>query len=438
MDEPPQPSESLPPTTPPELREPGFLSRIRRHAIDLTPLRVSKDLRRLVVGQAVSEFGTQITFVAVPVQVYEITRSPLAVGLLALFEAVPLLVLPIIGGAIADALERRKLLIWAHIGMVSLSIALAANAMLASPHLWVLYAFSFVWAAAYSLYSPAIRAWPARLVGPGLIPSVMALDVTYYSSAAIAGPVIAGVLIAKTGYTSAYVLDAISYAAVVVAVFLMAPSPPAHEGAEVGWASIREGFRFLRGKPVLQGSFWIDLNAMIFGLPEALFPAVVLDRLGAGTAMVGVFYAAHAVGSLLGALVSGRAKHVRRQGLACSVAVVAWGLAIAGFGLSRTVWLALGFLALAGASDFVSGIYRTAILLRVTPDEMRGRLEGISLAVVATGPSLGNLEAGALATVTSVPFSIVSGGVLCVIGVGVLGVVLPAFRRYVAPVGEDA
>jgi MFS family permease len=437
MDEQPPPSELLPPTAPPELREPGFLSRIRRHAIDLTPLRISKDLRRLVTGQAISEFGTQITGVAIPVQVYEITRSPLAVGLLSLFEAVPLLVLPIVGGAIADAVERRKLLIWAHIGMATLSIVLAANAALPTPHLWVLYAVSFLWVSGYSLYSPAIRAWPARLVGPDLIPSVMALDVTYYSSAAIAGPAIAGVLIATAGYPSAYVLDAISYAAVVVAVFLMAPSPPAHEGAEVGWASIKEGFRFLRGKPVLQGSFWIDLNAMIFGLPEALFPAFVLDRLGAGTALVGVFYAAPAVGSLLGALVSGRAKHVRRQGIACSIAVVAWGLAIVGFGLSRTAWLAIGFLALAGASDFVSGIYRTAILVRATPDEMRGRLEGISLTVVATGPSLGNLEAGALATVTTVPFSIVSGGVLCVLGVGVLALVLPAFRRYVAPIGDD-
>jgi MFS family permease len=437
MDEPP-PSESLPPSTPPELRTPGFLARIRRHAIDLTPLRVSKDLGRLVVGQAVSEFGTQITAVAVPVQVYEITRSSLAVGLLALFEAVPLLVLPIIGGAIADALERRRLLIWAHVLMALLSIALAANAALATPHLWVLYAFSFVWVSAYSLYSPAIRAWPARLVGPDLIPSVMALDVTYYSSASIAGPIVAGVLIASLGYPSAYLLDAVSYAAVVVAVFLMAPSPPAHEGAEVTWSSIKQGFRFLRGKPVVQGSFWIDLIAMIFGLPEALFPAFVLDRLRAGTAMVGVFYAAPAVGSLVGALVSGRAKHVRRQGLACSIAVVAWGLAIGGFGLSRTAWLAIGFLALAGASDFVSGIYRTAILVRATPDEMRGRLEGISLAVVATGPSLGNLEAGALATLTSVPFSIVSGGVLCVVGVGVLGLVLPAFRRYVVPFGDDA
>jgi MFS family permease len=438
MDEQPPPSELLPPTTPPELREPGFLSRIRRHAIDLTPLRASKDLRRLLVGQAISEFGTQITFVAIPLQVYEITRSPLAVGLLGLFESVPLVVLPIVGGAIADALERRRLLMWAHVGMASLSIALAANAALARPHLWVLYAVSFTWAAAYSLYSPAIRAWPARLVGPDLIPSVMALDVTYYSSASIAGPILGAVLIATTGFSSAYVLDAASYAAVVIAIFLMAPSPPAHDQTGMGWTSIKDGFRFLRGKPVLQGSFWIDLNAMIFGLPEALFPAFVLDRLGAGTALVGVFYAAPAVGSLIGALVSGRAKHVRRQGIACSIAVVAWGLAIVGFGLSRTAWLAIGFLALAGMSDFVSGIYRTAILVRATPDEMRGRLEGISLAVVATGPSLGNLEAGALASLTSVPFSVVSGGVVCVLGVGVMSVLLPAFRRYVAPIDDDA
>jgi MFS family permease len=398
--------------------------------MDFTPLTVSPDFRRLFLGQAISEFGTQITFVAVPFQVYFITRSTAMVGLLALFEAIPLVVLPVVGGAIADAVERRTMLIVAHALTAVLSIGLVVNALLPHPRVWILFAFSFLSASAYSLYSPALRAWPARLLTPDLYTSALALEVVYYQSAALTGPVVAGVLIATFGVEYAYALDAVSYLAVIVALARMHPSPPTAKHLSIGWSAIAEGLRFLRGKQVLQGTFWIDLNAMIFGLPVALYPAFVLDVLHASPAVLGLLYSAEALGALLVALFSGRAKHVRRQGLVTIIACMCWGAGIVGFGLSPTLWVALVFLMLASASDMVSGLYRDAILKTVTPDEMRGRLEGISLSVVGTEPPLGNGEAGLLASVTSVRFSIVSGGVACILGAGLLALLLPHYRRY--------
>jgi MFS family permease len=424
------PEDELPPPVPPEARHPGWIGRFRGHGMDLTPLRTSPDFRKLFAGQAISEFGTQITFVAVPFQVYDLTGSTAMVGLLALCEAIPLVVLPIVGGAIADAVERKRFLMIAQAVTAMLSIALAVNAFLPDPQLWVLFAFSFLWASAYSLYSPAFRAWPARLLTPDLYTSALALEVVYYQSAALTGPVLAGVLIASVGVGWAYVLDSASTVAVILALGGMRPSPPTAERASVGWSTIRDGLRFLRGKQVLQGTFWIDLNAMIFGLPVALYPAFVLDVLDRSPAVLGLLYSAEALGSLLVAMLSGRAKHVRRQGLVTIVACMCWGAGIIGFGLAGTLWVALVFLMLASASDMVSGLYRDAILKTATPDEMRGRLEGISLAVVGTGPSLGNAEAGLLASVTGVRFSIVSGGVACILGAGLLAVVLPRYRRY--------
>jgi MFS family permease len=425
--------EELPPPVPPEARHPGWVGRLRRHRIDLTPLRVSADFRRLFLGQAISEFGTQIAFVALPYQVYVITGSTAMVGLLALSEAVPLVALPIVGGAIADAVERRRFLMMMQTVTALLSIALAVNAVLPSPHVWVLFAFSFLSASAYSLYSPAFRAWPARLLTPDLYTSATALEVVYYQSAALTGPALAGVLIASFGVEWAYILDAVSFLAVVVALAGMRPSPPTAERLSVGWSAIRDGLRFLRGNQVLQGAFLIDLNAMIFGIPVALYPAFVLDVLDASPSVLGLLYSAEALGSLLVALLSGRAKHVRRQGLVTFVACACWGAGVIGFGLSPTLWVAIAFLVLASASDMVSGLYRDAIVKTVTPDERRGRLEGVGLAVWGTGPSLGNAEAGLVASFTSVRFSIVSGGIACMVGAGVLALLLPRYRRYEAP-----
>ncbi len=430
IDLPGGPEDELPPPFPPEARPPGRIGRLREHRIDLTPLRVSRDFRRLFVGQAISEFGTQISFVAVQYHVYVLTGSTAMVGLLALVEAVPLVVLPVVGGAIADAVERRRFLVVAQALTAALSAALALNAFLPEPRVWVYFVFAFLSVSAYSLYSPAFRAWPARLLTPDLYTSATALEVVYYQTAALTGPALAGVLIVWPGVGWAFVVDAVSYLAVVVALLGVAPSPPTAGRLTIGLSAITDGFRLLRTNQILQGAFLIDLNAMIFGIPVALYPAFVLDVLDASPAVLGLLYSAEALGSLLVALLSGRAKHVRRQGLVTIVACTCWGAGVIGFGLAPTLWAAIAFLVLASASDMVSGLYRDAIVKTVTPDEMRGRLEGIGLAVWGTGPSIGNAEAGLLAAVTSVRFSIVSGGLACIAGAGVLALALPRYLRY--------
>jgi hypothetical protein len=243
------------------------------------------------------------------------------------------------------------------------------------------------------------------------------------------GPVVAGLLLVAIEPAGAFVFDAVTFLVVIATAVAMRPSPPAHDAPEVSWSAIVDGFRFLKGKRTVQSVFAIDLNAMIFGFPLALFPAMV-ERLGHGPGALGLLYAAPAFGAFLATAFSGRAKHVRRQGRAIMLAVVVWGGAIVVFGLSRWLWLSLAMLAVAGAGDMVSGIFRMSILQTAVTDAMRGRLDGIGMAVWATGPSLGEVESGVVASLTSVPFSVVSGGLLCIAGVGVLALIAPGFARY--------
>lgn len=428
----------LPPPVPPELASPGLLARLRGHVIDVSPLRESRQFRLLWIGETVSDLGSEITAVAVPYQVFRITHSSLDVGLLALCELLPLAILPLVGGAIADAVDRRGLIRLTYSILPLLSLALAANAHLARPHLWALYVFATLSASGYALYSPAVRSLPLLLFERERYPAVEALTSAYYSTVALAGPALAGLLLAWIGLTGAYLFDAATFLLALATASMLGPTPKVEESARAGLRSIIEGLRFLKGKPVLQSTFTVDLNAMIFGFPTALFPAVA-DRLGGAHAaeVLGVLYAAPYAGSTIVTLLSGRARHIRRQGLAVEVAVAAWGTALVGFGLSSHLWLALLFLALAGGADMWSGIFRTSIGQSLVPDAMRGRLSGIELAVVASGPSLGNVEAGVVASLVSVPFSIVSGGVLCVAGVGLLHLLVPQFHRYDATAPVD-
>jgi MFS family permease len=431
-DEPKEAPRREPPSEPLDVEVPGLpgttvWARVRALVVDVTPLRRSKQFRLLWIGQSISDVGSRVTMVALPFQMYAVTHSTLAVGLIGLCELVPLLILPVVGGALADSMDRRRLLLAAHVGMMALCGVLALNGR--AGHVWVLYVVAGLAAAAYSLYSPAMRSLVPRFVDPKLLPSAMALTGAYGSFGSLVGPVLGGVLIGAFGLTTAYLVDLGSFAWAFVMLAAMEPVPPHADAGRVGLESIREGLRFLRGRRVLQSTFTFDLNAMIFGMPMALFPAVA-DRLGGGPRVVGLLFAAPYAGSFVVNLLSGRARHVRRQGLAVQVAIVMWGLAIVGFGLSNLLWLSLVTLAVAGGSDEWSAIFRSTILQTVTPETMRGRLSGIELAVVASGPALGDLEAGALASVTSVPFSIVAGGALCVAGVGVLALLAPEFARY--------
>jgi MFS family permease len=414
---------------PPEIETPGLLARAGRLVIDLAPLRTSRQFRLLWTGESVANIGAHITDVAVAFQVYEITRSPLAVGLIALCQLVPLLTLSVVGGTIADRADRRSLLRWTYVLFPVLSGVLAVNALLPKPQLWVLYAVATFFAAGYALYSPAARSAPPLFFPKEELPAVFALSSISHSFGALLGPAVGGLLIATIGLAGTYLLDVATGLFALGMVALMRPIPRTREEHPRFLDSLRDGVRFLKGKPVVQSTFTFDLNAMIFGFPTSLFPAMA-ERIGGGPGVLGLLYAAPNAGALLITLVSGRARHVRRQGVAVILSIVAWGLFLIVFGLSTTLWVSLLMLGAAGAADMWSGIFRTSIVQTIVPDEMRGRLSGIELAVVATGPALGDLEAGVVASLVSVPFSVVSGGVACIVGVAILNARFPQFARY--------
>lgn len=398
--------------------------------MDLTPLKTSRDYRLLWLGSGISFIGTQLTFVAIPFQVYKITGSTLAVGITALFELIPLLFLSLVGGAIADAVERRKLLLITDSLLAMNSLILALHAASDSPRVWILYALAAADAGLYALGSPGLRSATPRLLPPEQLPAAAALTGAVQNLGAIAGPMLAGTLIAVIGLPWTFGIDVFSYLASIVCVYLIAPIPPVPDADRVSARSILDGVRFLKGRKVLQGSFVVDINAMVFGMPTALFPAFALQRFGGGPEVVGLLYAAPSAGALLASLVSGWTGRVRKQGLTIYVAVIFWGGSLAAFGLSGSLPLAVFFLAVAGGADEVSAIFRDTILQTVAPKHMLGRLSGLELAVVASGPSLGNLEAGAVASLTSLGFAVVSGGFLCIAGVGVMALLMPEFARY--------
>jgi MFS family permease len=409
----------------------GLLARMRAHLMDFTPLRQSRDFRLLFLGKAVSDLGDVVVDVVVPFQVFHITHSTLAVGMLGLCQLLPVFAFPILGGAVADALERRRLTIVTHSLLAAMSVLMAVNASLSQPMLWPLYVFSTLSAAMWTFNEPAISTWPARLLPAELLPSSNALGSGFHTLAHVGAPLVASGLLVTVGASGAFVFDVASFLVVILAVWRMQPSPPSDEEASVSWAAIVEGFRFLKGKRTIQSVFAIDLNAMIFGFPMALFPAIAAKLShGSGAGALGMLYSAIAVGAFLATAFSGKAKHVRWQGRAIMLAVVVWGGAIVVFGLSHVLWLSLAMLAIAGGADMVSGIFRQTILQTAVEDRLRGRLDGMGMAVWASGPALGDVEAGVVAYFTTVPFAVVSGGLLCIAGVGILRLLAPGFARY--------
>ncbi|MDP9343262.1 MAG: MFS transporter [Actinomycetota bacterium] len=423
------PSPPAPPPVP-EIARPGALMRLRSYLVDLTPLRTSRQFRLLWMGQSVSDIGTLgITWVAIPFQVYALTRSPFAVGLVALFELVPVLALGLVGGAIADAVDRRKLLLWANLGQAAAAALLALNARPSLDHLWVVYVLASVQAALSAVARPAFDSTIPRLVPKELLPSAIATYVVAGTFGFLVGPLLGGSIIAAFGLAVAYLVDAGTFVWALAFVAAMAPVPPHHESGPPSLRSIREGLRFAAGHRVLLGTFLADLVGQIGGMPQALFPAVAL-RLGGGPRTLGLLFSAGATGSFLVNLFGGRGKHVRRQGAVILVATAVWGAGIVGFGLATTLWLALVCLAVASGADMLSGIFRMAIPAAVVPDRLRGRVSGIGLIVVDVGPALGNLEAGAVGSLVGVPFSIVSGGLACIAGAAILAAALPAFTLY--------
>jgi MFS family permease len=400
-----------------------------RFAIDLSPIRDYPHFRRLWIGQSISFLGGEITIVAMPFQVYELTHSTLVLGLFSLTQLVPLLTLTAIGGAFADARDRRRLLLVTETAEALAVGGLAVNAALPHPSLVVLFALATVASSCFSVGVSAMRALPARLVPEEAFVAASALDGIYYGIGGIAGPAVAGLLIKFVGLTSVYAIDSVSFVASLVAISGLPPMPPLDEATAPGLRAIREAFGFLISKKAMLGFFLVDTNAMVFGMPIALFPAIADRRFGDAT-LVGYLYAAPAAGALVASLASGWASHARRQGVVVVVAASAWGGAIALFAFVDRLWLALLLVGLAGLADQISAIFRNAMLLAMTPDGLRGRMLGLEFMQVASAPSLGNLEAGALASLTSIRFSVASGGILCIVGCLATAIAFPALLRY--------
>jgi MFS family permease len=413
-----------------EGREPpperGLFARI---AVDIRPLKESRDFRRLWFGTGISAVGSQITTVAIPYQLYEETRSTFLVGMLGVAALVPLLIVPIYGGAVADAVDRRRLLLLSDVALLLVTGGLVVNALLPDPSIAFLFAAEALGTAAYGFQRPARNALTPRLVRDDQLLAAIAVEDVIFTLARVAGPVMAGVLIAVVGLATAFAIDIATFAASLVAIWLLPPVPPAPDADRPSLKSILDGFRLIKRKKVLLGIFVVDTNAMIFGMPRALFPAFA-EKLGGGAGVLGVLYAAPFFGALLASLTSGWMMTLRRQGLGVCIAAAAWGVAIAIVGFAEAVWFAVIFLAVAGAADFVSAVLRSNILLTVTPDSMRGRLSGIELAQVAGAPEVGNVEAGIVASLTSVRASVVSGGILTVVGTAVVAAAIPALVRY--------
>jgi MFS family permease len=409
-------------------------TRLRRLAIDLTPLRVSREFRLIWIGLFVTATGSQFTLVAVLIQVTRLTGSEAAVGATGLAYLLGLVAGTLAGGAVLDAWDRRRLLMLAQVGLAAGSSILLIGALTGRPPLWLVYTGLAVLAASSSLDGPTRSAIVARVIDPAQLPAAQALNQVVWNTAALVGPLLAGLVIAVADVTIAYAIDLASIACMFVAATFLRPMPPLREDhADTGLRAIREGFDFARKHRLIMSTFVIDLIAMIFGLPRVLFPFLIVEKFDQAPEAIGLLFAALAVGALLGALTSGWTGRVHRQGFAVIVSVAAWGVAIAAFGWSSTFWLGLVMLALAGWADVISAIFRTTILQWSAPDRLRGRLFGIHILVVTGGPRLGDVEGGLVADLVSPTFSVIFGGIVCVLGAGLVALLYPELRRARAP-----
>ncbi len=413
----------------------GLGARLRSIAVDLTPLR-SRDFRLLWGGELLSNIGSNITLVAVYIQVYRLTGSAVAVGAIGLVQLVPLMVGSLFGGPLIDRYDRRRLLLIGQIVQTGGSVVLLGAALMSPTPVVLVYVGAAVIAGLDGFTLATRAAMTPTLVPTERLPSALALNQAMYTAAMIVGPAIGGIIVASAGLSWAYAIDVVSFGATITAVSLMRPHPPLEtpEGDDRelgGWQRLVDGFRFLKGRRVLQSTFFIDLIAMIFGMPRSLFPILAVTQFHSGAETVGLLFSAVSVGGLLGALTSGWVHRVRRQGLAIIVAITLWGGAIAAFGLSGDLLtLACACLAVAGGADVVSAVFRSTILQDTVPDDLRGRLSGIHITVVAGGPRIGDAEAGIMAAVFTPTVSVVSGGLLCIAGVGLLALFVPEFARY--------
>jgi MFS family permease len=381
----------------------------------------------------VSFFGRQITIVASALQLFLLTHSSLQVGLLSLAQLGPVIAASFLGGALADALDRRRLLMVANVLMMTTSVGLAANAMIGQPKVWPIYVCTALSGGFSSIDSPTRSAAVATLVRRDQIPAAAALNQTGYQFGQVGGPAFAGLLIATVSLASAYWFDVATFVVALVLLVRMHAMVPEGGGTRASITSVKEGLHYLKGQRAVQGGFLIDINAMVFGMPRALFPQLGTELFGGGAGTVGLLYAAPAAGAFVGAVTTGWVGRVKRPGRAVIWSVLLWGGSIAAFGTTSVLPLALLFLAIAGAADVISAVFRGTILQLQVPDRLRGRLNALNIAVVTGGPRLGDLEAGVVAAAVNVQFSVISGGLACMAGVAVLNRFRPELGEWRPP-----
>ena len=413
----------------------GLTGRLRSVLADTTPLQTPA-YRRLWLAGIVTVVGAQLTVVAVPLQVYSLTRSSAYVGLTGVFALVPLVVFGLWGGALADAVDRRTLLLVSTVGIGATSLAFWAQAAAGVDSVWLVLVLLAVQTAFFGINQPTRSAIIPRLLPSHQIAAANALNMSVFQLGAIAGPVLAGVALGFTSLATLYLVDTVLLLATLYAVLRLPAVPPTVIGRKAGLRQVLEGFHHLAGHTVLLASFVVDIIAMVAGMPRALFPQMAVESFGApagGGAALGLLFAGIAFGALAGGVFSGRLPGVQRQGLAVLVAIAVWGLCMIGFGLAAgagVLWLAVAFLAVGGAADTISSVYRSTILLQAANDDVRGRLQGVFTVVVAGGPRLGDATHGAAAVVIGTTAAAAGGGVLVVVGVILAAVAMPAFVRY--------
>jgi len=396
--------------------------------LSLSPLRKHRDYRLLYTGQLVSMFGSMITYVAVPYQVFELTHSSFTVGMLGAAQLVPLLVFALLGGSYADAMDRRRLLIVSEIIMAGGSLALAINGMLPHSSVALIFVVSAAMSATNGFHRPALDAITPRLVNREDLTAVSALNFLRFSVSAIGGPALGGVCMANLGYPVTYMIDVLSFLVSLAALAAIRKMPQGDRTSRPGVQSIVEGLRYALSRPELIGTYVVDIVAMTFAMPMALFPAMAVVWGGAKAA--GWLYSAMSFGSLFTTVFSGWTSKVYRHGAAVVIAAAIWALAIVFVGVSRSLPIAVLCLAVAGAADSVSGVFRSTIWNETIPSDLRGRLAGVEMISYLSGPLLGNARAGWVASISSITTSVVSGGLTCFVGVLLCIPLLPAFWQY--------
>jgi len=402
--------------------------------IDLRPLKRNRDFRYAYIGQFISFFGTMMSWVALPYQIYHLTNSTLAVGLLGVIELVPLLLTAFIGGALADVLDRRKLLIRAEMGMAIGCLGLVINAMIPHPQLWIVYLIAAILSGLSGLHRPSLDALMPRLVSHEEIQATSVLAMFRSTVGMIGGPAVAGVCIASLGLAWTFAFDFLTFLFSIAALMQVKSMVQSENQERPSLKSVVVAIKYAISRQELMGTYVIDFVAMVFAMPNALFPAMAV-MLG-GTKALGWLYTAPAIGALIITVFSAWTKKVKRHGAAVAIAAILWGSSIACVGLFNHLFMIVFFLILAGAADCVSGIFRTTIWNETIPDKLRGRMASLEMVSYMSGPLLGSAQVGFLASMTGTQISILIGGILCVVAVCLSVFLLPSFWRYHAETSD--